>query len=122
MKREIKFRAWDSDDKTMWYMEKLESDQLPNEVLSVFLDEYYGCDLMQYTGIKDKDGKEIYEGDIVSRPKYNLTYVVVFDEKNAGFELKRIPDKSALTFMELRAFEEKTEVIGNIYQNPELLK
>lgn len=62
--REIKFRAWDTDNKKMVLWGELLSKNLQN-ILS--MPKYCGYELMQYTGIKDKNGKEIYEGDIVQQ-------------------------------------------------------
>lgn len=65
-------------------------------------------ELMQYTGLKDKNGKEIYEGDILND---EVSFRVVrWDYKNAMFILPRDYDDNVL----------EMEVIGNIYENPDL--
>jgi uncharacterized phage protein (TIGR01671 family) len=86
-----------------------------------------GIDLMQYIGRKDKNGKEIYEGDIISTPYYTL------DEFNKEITINIIADvffcEDGLKFsvnppggliVEIGE-ESKIEVLGNIYENPELL-
>ena len=81
---------------------------------------YY--DLMQYTGLKDKNGKEIYEGDIVevskdiSAGKYRVQF---WDNESAFMLIDDLKPKS----MRLGVWfcSNKIEVIGNIYENPELL-
>jgi uncharacterized phage protein (TIGR01671 family) len=83
--------------------------------------------LMQYTGLKDKKGKEIYEGDIV-KTYYDWNkdgYIVEFGEytvniddegiSNIGFYIKRDRNKVTLP-------QDNMEVIGNIWENPKLLK
>jgi len=77
--------------------------------------------LMQYTGLKDKNGKEIYEGDILhvflmdSPPE---KHQVIWDKERAGFKLQdRIAERYGFYASNL-----KCEVIGNIYENPELLE
>lgn len=78
------------------------------------------CELMQCTGLKDKNGKLIYEGDIVKTEWFDekTIYQVVWDEKMACFcfEGKNI----FYLFDDLPA--DVTEIIGNIHENPELLK
>lgn len=79
--------------------------------------------LMQFTGLTDKNGKEIYEGDILKITAFwdnELFYgcPVVFDEGMFGFKIKEYTTVNNV--MDISAFI--TEVIGNIYENPELLE
>jgi len=69
------------------------------------------CDIMQYTGLKDKNGTEIYEGDILQR---NDNSIAVVEFENGMF----ITKYDALMW---ELCENSPIVIGNIYQNPELL-
>lgn len=63
MNREIKFRIWNDYDKKMIYWNEL----LKNNLANIFTIPSYDKWLMQYTGLHDKNGKEIYEGDIVQQ-------------------------------------------------------
>ena len=88
----------------------------------------------QYTGLKDKNGEMIFEGDIVkctdANCAYDFTAVVLFGnpngEYNWGFQLKRIGGAEANTDILLWVDMEEAgafiEVVGNIHDNPELLK
>lgn len=106
--REIKFRAWDKETESM-----LELDLQAPDISEVFIqqDKY---SLQQYTGLKDSKGKEIYEGDIVKHKKKELSGQVVYEE----FAFKT---KSHMSSWYLTNWYE-LEVIGNIYENGDLLK
>ena len=135
--REIKFRAW--FDGHMYEVAKLDfwgdpdqatcdmarmslnEDGNVEEIFEVYLNE---VELMQYTGLKDKNGIEIYEGDIVfAIATYDCANtVVVWDD--GGFVL--VPCKyyknyiSRCGYKDIRFLDK--EVVGNIHENPELIQ
>lgn len=73
--------------------------------------------VMQYTGLKDKNGNEIYEGDIVKCLDGSGLHIIRFDKENAAF----IPF-AALNNSPYGIRGEESIIIGNIYENPKLLK
>ncbi len=121
MKREIKFRAWDINKKAwkgLWIFRGGHTEQydVSNNKIDILdlTNKWQGCVLMQFTGLHDKNGKEIYEGDIVDFGN-KIQYEVEWSPENAMFHLKGPNDIYSLIFNEC-------EVIGNIYENPELIK
>lgn len=76
------------------------------------------CELMQYTGIKDKNGKEIYEGDILYNKKTLLYPITFYYDKYLSAYLI----ENGSNFLGVAISKYKLEVIGNIYENPELLE
>jgi uncharacterized phage protein (TIGR01671 family) len=117
--REIKFRAWDKAN-NRWYVTELEFKgfSLFGECMLICpprLKDLQNLQVTQFTGLLDKNGKEIYEGDILEEDMH--LFVVEWDSKWAKFKLKYIkiiqfPDWN-------RGIEMK--IIGNIFETPELL-
>ena len=123
-----KFRAWTEECKAMYYgVYPFKEDTLLLNYDGFAFDEVPASDfiLMQSTGLKDKNGKEIFEGDIV---KYEagcntVTEEVAYDKNFAGFGVRDADTDIIFTFLQLADVVDLSslEVIGNIYQNPELL-
>jgi len=139
MQREIKFRAWDKKEKRM--VVHGEFDSMFYFAESATPDPYHV--LMQYTGLKDRNGVEIYEGDIFRVPNdvYRMGREYGWKGKEDGIELVYW-DEECAAFLSKDLFYLKqgipieqingryiwvlnmpaeSEVIGNIYENPELL-
>lgn len=115
--REIKFRAWDKLRKCFEERPFVISKEGKTfyEYIGGGQIEDYHLVLMQFTGLKDKNGKEIYSGDILKARYFNgdlKVSAVEYNEKECAFTL------SNGAFF--GRFE--NEVIGNIYENPDLLK
>ena len=121
--REIKFRAWDTIKKKMIYATIHDLIMWTNEHRGEwvsFIEEHSLEEpIMQYTGLKDKNGIEIYEGDVL-RDDYSGKYEVVWksDKNSPGFKLKTIVDPYPVGGFSWLGLT----VIGNIYEHPSLLE
>jgi len=108
MNRKLKFRAWDGE--FMW------KHSLGVAVCNDLDDTQINLKVMQFTGLHDKDGKEIYEGDIVIWPHFNDGPLPISYNSNecvfVADKLDGTPDSW---------LDSTCEVIGNIHENPELL-
>jgi uncharacterized phage protein (TIGR01671 family) len=130
--RQIKFRVWDTDkQRFIWtgfenFLSETHEDKLHDvrQGRMVLNADWSGmgsrCVFQEFTGKKDKNGKEIFEGDICSTYNIdepsNLTDTVVFDEGSFVFQ------SDYKLSAELRGFKsDYIEVIGNIYETPELI-
>lgn len=115
MKREILFRAWDKESKTMIYPDKKENHKNANYTLNAWCDsENDRMILMQFTGLTDKNGVKIFEGDILIID--NTKMVVKFD--NSCFNVIGI-NRNYINCLgdEFKAYCDRIIVIGNIYDN-----
>ena len=110
MSREIKFRSWIIAENKMIYGKRAMSVRMFTDSYGYLDNE---VDVMQYTGLRDKNGVEIYEGDI-SQSKYFSPSEVKFVDGEFRFE--------DVTYADSMGYDDNEwEVIGNTFENPELL-
>lgn len=115
MSREIKFRSWYGPESHMITGDELQTG-VPGTLNEYFLDPAYS--FMQYTGLKDTNGMEIYEGDILGGGDVVPGVVTMVD---GAWRLHQGPTNSGHS--DLCAWRtERLPIIGNIYENPELLE
>lgn len=126
--RDIKFRAWDERNKRMTY-DIINTEMRDGYIgINVISCGGYIVDLMQYAGRKDKDGKDIYEGDILylkcMTPFEDLShgnyrpFLCQFKDYGYFFTRKNTTDIPIVSWVN----EHGITVIGNIYENPELME
>ena len=117
MSREIKFRAWDPVIGRM-----IEPSTVEDIALRYF--RYSEIQPLQFTGLTDKNGKDIYEGDILeielSTP--DIFKIEVFFGEDAAFYGRRVGAGTLYSIGFSGSVVVRREVIGNIYENPELLE
>lgn len=120
-----KFRAWDKVECMM--ITASDYDDLSDLfcILKNDTDTGYISELMQSTALIDKNGKEVFENDVI-RDSDGFEGIVQYDESYGMYGIAYLPTLSNgidMTFEELKDnYRNKFEVIGNIYENPELLE
>lgn len=119
-----KFRAWDKELQTMLDVSLIDFKKrvLVGEHWKFGETNFMSFDdikLMQSTGLVDKNNKEIFEGDIVQF--FDSLYTVFYDISEGSYRLKPHDDRWVVDYMCNFSSEESFEVVGNIYENKELL-
>lgn len=116
---DIKFRAWDKELKQMlfrgvfdrnWYATEYNDKNGSHCARGIHTNDRHSLELMQYTGLKDKNSKDIYEGDIMIN---NGGCQVIFE--TGGFIAR------SKAFFIIPSYFWNCEVVGNIYENADLL-
>lgn len=137
--REIKFRAWDDDDNKMYYFDLRDYMQTREDGQEELCTSHASPTLMQFTGVKDKNGKEVYEGDIIQliddagdtirtevkwgNHRRQMGTGVIVDIPGFAF----IKPDGAASFPIVNNYQGKHdteifEIVGNIYEHPQLVK
>ena len=109
--REIKFRAWNKENKKMLY-------EIPLATVNFYssLEEFFKhTELMQYTGLKDKNGKEIYESDLLKCEDGKIREVIWY-KLGAGWRVGT--DDKDTYFNGIGIYADKLEIVGNKFENP----
>jgi len=116
--REIKFRAWGKNSKEFLSPDGKTFGLTLKEIQNI--EDINIWEFQQFTGLKDKNGKDIYEGDIVKYKFYMLSGVDYVIFREGKFELKNDYINS-VGFRSVSNVSEYCEVIGNIFENKDLL-
>lgn len=123
---ELKIRLWDELKNKMWHPENIATIDIESKCVWI-KQQYKGghwvyfnkAKILQYTGLKDKNGKDIYEGDIIRNSRGTILNVLFVDGSFYAEGTDALSKQYA--FAILSDFSSWSEVIGNLYENQELL-
>ena len=119
-----KFRAWDKLNNEMYVVEQIKFNRGEFESIGYGITSLRGADevkLMQSTGLKDKNGKEVFVGDIVKCTR-GCSHEVYIEKEYGGTFIGGMPAIYLKGIREGYAWTEHEEIIGNVYENPGLLE
>lgn len=118
-----KYRAWDKEFKEMVQVNALVLDEQVIKATykngNIVKEDMKNYELMQSTGLKDNNGREIFEGDIVRF--FDSLYTVFYDIEEGSYRLKPHDTRWVVDYMCNFSSEESFEIVGNIYENKEYL-
>ena len=127
MKREIEFRAWDKDMREMLQVSQIQFDEHSPMPVPGILDQRNDwhdmneIELMQFAGLKDKNGKEIYEGDILRSGDGQGVSFIVWSLDGWRFNSWMPRTMDLYPHVDKTTDKEPATVIGNIYEHSHLL-
>lgn len=119
-----KFRAWDKTDKEMYLVDEINFNRGEFESIGDGITFLRGADkveLMQSTGLHDKNGKEVFVGDIIKCTR-GCPHEVYLEKEYGGTYVGGMPAIYLKGIREGYAWTGAEEILGNIYENPELLE
>lgn len=130
MTRQIKLRAWDKKRKE-WCRNIVGNCEYPSHITTLSIPENKNLDIQQFTGLLDRNGKEIWEGDIVKMYTPGNSSIPVeiktaISFKEGSFIAVEMNRKTFLTLKDAITLSNDVkmglEIVGNVYEHPELLK
>ena len=124
MNREFKFRAWDKDENVMFYPVVIDYGDYSLRDLTGRWHDMINCELLQYIGLKDCNGREIYEGDILK--------ITWGNGKIVNYKVKYLSECGYYILIDINNKEDEDiicifdssqiEIVGNIFETPKLAK